>query len=79
MNNIEAVKEILLHYYEADYYPNIRYDYARQIDALCQQRIIYWRGLLEQVMCEYYADGLTEQTEEQVMTALKGEPNELIE
>jgi len=36
-----------------------------------KQEVIYWRGLLDSVMCEIYADGLTEKTKKKVMAALE--------
>jgi hypothetical protein len=38
MSNVEKVKELLLEFYQADYYPNIRDDYATRICQLFESK-----------------------------------------
>jgi len=54
-DRVEAVKKLLLAYYQADYYPNIRDDYAKEICSLfepisdeeCQERVERIKGEIE--------------------------------
>jgi len=72
---VEAVKEILLKYYQADYYPNIRDDYTKEICSLFD-----YEGLREDIAklirCYYFHDDAdiyrSDKTADQILSLIAG-------